>query len=392
MSINTQPDASGYALTPFTVPFNWEIVKEYRDGEGYVDSKKIEVGFFDSDDDGVVDDPEIFDKFITTNASKKYIFLKKYITTDNVDDFRYVDQTTENIQVVDNEAEITDNGIGSYPDNSVFYQIDKNIFKVYNVTTEKLELSVDYRAYSGRDKIIFQYEHAADESSRIDPSSSNIIDVYMLTKQYDTLYRQYLQGAIDTRPLAPSSDTLYVNFGEEINKIKSISDEVIYHPVKYKVLFGTEASDDLKAMFKIVKNPDRVVNENELKANVIAAINEFFAIENWEFGDTFYFSELSNYVMTQLAPDLAAFVIVPIQESLSFGSMFEVRSEADEVFISSATVENIEVVSSLTASKLKATGAIYADATQASGVVSASGSNVSSNISSSSSSSGGLSY
>jgi hypothetical protein len=392
MSINTQPDASGYALTPFTVPFNWEIVKEYRDGEGYVDSKKIEVGFFDSDDDGVVDDPEIFDKFITTNASKKYIFLKKYITTDNVDDFRYVDQTTENIQVVDNEAEVTDNGIGSYPDNSVFYQVDKNIFKVYNVTTEKLELSVDYRAYSGRDKIIFQYEHAADESSRIDPSSSNIIDVYMLTKQYDTLYRQYLQGAIETRPLAPSSDTLYVNFGEEINKIKSISDEVIYHPVKYKVLFGTEASDDLKAMFKIVKNPDRVVNENELKANVIAAINEFFAIENWEFGDTFYFSELSNYVMTQLAPDLAAFVIVPIQESLSFGSMFEVRSEADEVFISSATVENIEVVSSLTASKLKATGAIYADATQASGVVSASGSNVSSNISSSSSSSGGLSY
>jgi hypothetical protein len=201
-----------------------------------------------------------------------------------------------------------------------------------------------------------------------------------------------LQGAIETRPLAPSSDTLYVNFGEEINKIKSISDEVIYHPVKYKVLFGTEASDDLKAMFKIVKNPDRVVNENELKANVIAAINEFFAIENWEFGDTFYFSELSNYVMTQLAPDLAAFVIVPIQESLSFGSMFEVRSEADEVFISSATVENIEVVSSLTASKLKATGAIYTDVTQASGVVSSSGNNVSSNVSSSSSSSGGLSY
>jgi hypothetical protein len=364
MSINTQPSADGYALTPFTVPFNWEIVKEYRDGEGYVDAKKIEVGFFDSDDDGVVDDPEIFDKFITTNSTNKYVFLKKYVTTDNIDDFRYVDQTTENIQVVANQVEITDNGIGSYPDNSVFYQIDKDIFKVYNTTTEALELTVDYRAYVGRDKIIFQYEHAADESSRIDPSSSNIMDVYMLTKQYDTLYRQYLQGAISTKPLAPSSDSLYVNFGEEINKIKSISDEVIYHPVKYKVLFGTESSDDLKAMFKIVKNPDKVVNDNELKANVIAAINEFFAIENWEFGDTFYFSELSNYVMSQTAPNLAAFVIVPVQDSLSFGSMFEVRSEADEVFISSATVENIEVVSSLTASKLKAAGAIYADTTQ----------------------------
>ena len=390
MSINTTPDASGYGLSPFTVPFNWEVVAEYRDNEGYVDSKKIEVGFFDSDDDGVVDDPEIFDKFITENSTKKYIFLKQYTTTDNVDDFRYVDQLTENIQVVANEAEVTSNGVGSYPDNSVFYQIDKNIFKVYNTVTEKLELTIVYRAYQGRDKIIFQYEHAADESSRIDPSSSNIIDVYMLTKQYDTLYRQYLQGATTTRPLAPSSDSLFVNYGQEINKIKSISDEVIYHPVKYKVLFGTEATDDLKAMFKIVKNPDRVVNENELKANVIAAINQYFAIENWEFGDTFFFTELSAYVMTQVSPDLSAMVIVPTQETLSFGSMFEVKSEADEVFISSATVANIEVVSSLTATNLKASGALYANATAVQGVASASSS--SSVISSSSSSSGGLSY
>ena len=395
MSINTKPSSTGYDLMPFTVPFDWEIVAEYRDKEGYVDSKKVEVGFLDSDDDGVVDDPEIFDKFITQDETHKWIFLKSYTTTDNVDDFRYVGQTEENIQVVANEQEIIDNGPGSYPDGSVFYIIDKNIFKTYNVADDVLELNVDYRAYRGRDNIIFQYEHAADESNRIDPSSSNIIDVYMLTRQYDTLFRQYLQGAISTKPKAPSTDALFTNFGEEINKIKSISDEVIYHPVKYKVLFGNEASDDLKAMFKIVKNPDKVVNENELKANVIRAINEFFAIENWEFGDTFYFTELSTYVMTSLAPDLAAFVIVPTQESLTFGSMFEVRSEADEVFISSATVDNIEVISSLTASKLKAAGAIVTDqvavASNTSGVVSASGVNITntSNNSNSSSSSGG---
>ena len=363
MSINTQPAADGYALTPFTVPFNWEIVKEYRDKEGYVDSKKIEIGFFDSDDDGVVDDPEIFSKFVTPNATEKFIFLKQYTTTDNVDDYRYVSATDELIQVVLTEAEITNNGISSYPDNSVFYIIDKDIFKQYNITTETLDLLVNYRAYEGRDDIIFQYEHAADESNRIDPSSSNIIDVYMLTKQYDTQFRQYLQGATTTKPLPPSSDSLFVNFGKDINAIKSISDEVIYHPVKYKVLFGLEASEDLKATFKIVKNPNRVVNDNEIKAAVISAINEFFAIENWEFGDTFYFTELSTYVMSQLAPNLSAFVIVPLQEGLNFGSMFEVRSEADEVLVSSATVDNIEVVSSLTASKLKATGAIYADET-----------------------------
>jgi len=388
MSINTQPNNSGYALSPFTVPFDWEIVKEYRDKEGYVDSKKIEVGFFDSDDDSVVDDPEIFTKFITTDEKEKFVFLKQYTTTDDVDDFRYVNKDEELIQVVLTEQEIIDNGITSYPDNSVFYIIDKNIFKTYNTDTEKLELSVNYRAYEGRSDIIFQYEHAADESNRIDPSSSNIIDVYMLTKQYDTQFRQYLQGGLSSKPLAPSSDSLFVNFGEEINAIKSISDEVIYHPVKYKTLFGTDAAEDLKATFKIVKNPNRVVNDNEIKAAVISAINEFFAIENWEFGDTFYFTELSTYVMSQLAPNLSAFVIVPLQEGLNFGSMFEVKSEADEIFVSSATVENIEVVSSLTASKLKASGAIYVDETSTtqSGVTSSPGTIISQDTS------GGTSY
>ena len=388
MSINRTPAATGYALTPFTVPFEWEIIAEYRDKEGYVDSKKVEIGFFDSDDDGVVDDPEIFTRFVTANEKEKFIFLKQYTTTDNVDDFRYVNATDELIQVVLNEQEVIDNGITSYPTGSVFYMIDKNIFKQYNADTETLQLIVNYRAYEGRDDVIFQYVHAADESNRIDPSSSNIIDVYMLTKQYDTQFRQYLQGGTTTKPLAPSSDALFVNFGEEINSIKSISDEVIYHPVKYKVLFGQDSTEDLKATFKIVKNPNRVVNDNEIKAAVITAINQFFAIENWEFGDTFYFTELSTYVMSQLAPDLSAFVIVPLQESLSFGSMFEVKSEADEIFISSATVENIEIVSSLTASKLKASGAVYADeaTTAQSGVTSSSGTIISQGTS------GGTSY
>ena len=382
LSINTQPTTSGYALTPFTVPFNWEIIKEYRDAEGYVDSKKVEIGFLDSDDDGVVDDPEIFTRFITTSDKNKFIFLKEYTTTDDIDDFRYVDAASELITPVLNEQEIIDNGVTTYPDNSVFYIINKDIFKVYNTTTEALELTVNYRAYEGRDDIIFQYEHAADESNRIDPSSSNIIDVYMLTKQYDTAFRQYLQSSSTIKPLAPSSDALFVNFGENINSIKSISDEVIYHPVKYKVLFGKDSSEDLKATFKIVKNPSRVVNDNEIKASVIGAINEFFAIENWEFGDTFYFTELSTYVMSKIAPNLSAFVIVPLQEGLTFGSMFEVKSEADEIFVSSATVENIEVVTSLTASKLKATGAIYADETTVvqSNIVSSPGVTVSTSI------------
>jgi hypothetical protein len=184
-------------------------------------------------------------------------------------------------------------------------------------------------------------------------------------------------------PLAPSSDQLYLNYGQRLNTIKSISDEIIYHPVKYKILFGEKASTDLQASFKVVKNPDQVINDNEIKTRVIAAINEFFALENWEFGESFYFTELSTYVMQQLAPYLVTFVVVPSQISQSFGSLFEIKSEADEIFISGATVADITIIDSLTASRLRAEGSIVTDATTAStGIQSAS----------STSSSGGSSY
>ena len=149
------------------------------------------------------------------------------------------------------------------------------------------------------------------------------------------------------------SDHLYLNYGQKLNNIKSISDEIIYHPVKYKVLFGDNADADLQATFKIVKNPDIVINDNEIKTRVIAAINEFFALENWEFGETFYFTELSTYVMQQLTPNLVTFVIVPTQVSSTFGSLFEIKSEADEIFISAATVADVELIDSVTATRLR---------------------------------------
>ena len=72
------------------------------------------------------------------------------------------------------------------------------------------------------------------------------------------------------------------------------------------MLFGKEANEDLQVIFKIVRNKDLVVNDNELKADVINAINEFFAIENWDFGETFYFQELSAYIINKLTPKLVS--------------------------------------------------------------------------------------
>jgi hypothetical protein len=230
------------------------------------------------------------------------------------------------------------------------------VFEVWNKERGILELTTEYKARLGRDKIKFRYIHAADSNSRIDPSASNIVDLYLLTKAYDTNFRLWLLEEIASKPLPPSSDQLFINYSSQLNQIKSLSDEIIYHPVKYKILFGKNANDDLKATFKVVKNPDAVLNDNDIKARVVAAMTQFFALENWEFGETFYFSELSSYVMNRMAPDLVTFVIVPFQDSQSFGSLFEIKAEADEIFISGATVDNIEIIDAITASRLKSNG------------------------------------
>ena len=245
-----------------------------------------------------------------------------------------------------------------YSDGQVFYYINTNLFEVLNQTTLRLTVSADYKARLGRSDLKFRYIHAASAESRIDPSASNIIDMFILDRNYDSNYRSWLLDNVISKPLPPSSDELFVSFSTNLNKIKSLSDEIIYHPVKYKVLFGAKAHDDLKAVFKVVKSKDKVLNDNDIKSRIVTSINQFFALENWDFGETFYFSELANYVMQQLAPDLSTFIIVPVQQSQTFGSLYEIKAESDEIFISGASVDNVEIIDAVTASRLNASGEI----------------------------------
>ena len=75
---------------------------------------------------------------------------------------------------------------------------------------------------------------------------------------------------------------------------------------------------------------------------------------NWDFGDKFYLSELITYVINSTSPDISNMTIVPKQASQSFGSLFEIQSKADEIFVSGATVDNIEIVSSINAAEIGA--------------------------------------
>ena len=51
------------------------------------------------------------------------------------------------------------------------------------------------------------------------------------------------------------------------------------------------------------------------------------------------------------------------QEDQNFGSLYEIKSEADEIFISGANVDNVEIIDAITASRLKATGSVVTKST-----------------------------
>ena len=384
LSINTKPDS----LEPFTRDFTWYITDAFRDKNGYVDTKKIQLDFFDSDDDGIVDDIDLFDEIIapSVNELEKIIFQRKLVSKEGIETYEYFDNSKNTILSVQEES-----GIGAwsqYVDGQIFYISELDVFKKINKETNNFATISDYKAFTGRDKFKFYYVHVADSNQRIDPSVSNIVDSYILTRNYDSQTRLWLSGEIANKPLPPSSDSLFRNYGTAIGKIKSISDEVVYHPVKYKVLFGEKAIPDLQVSFKITKNPDLVLNNNELKSEVIENINRFFSPENWDFGDTFYFQELSTYIMQNMSPNLASIVIVPKQADQAFGSLFEIKSEPDEIFISGATVADIEIIDEITSTKIQSGGKVISSvASTNSGIQSSS--TTSSNTSNSS---GGSSY
>ena len=123
-------------------------------------------------------------------------------------------------------------------------------------------------------------------------------------------------------------------------------------------------------------------------------------MDNWDFGDSFYFTELAAYVHQQLAPDLLTLLIVPNQSGQGFGSLFQIDSAADEIFISGATVDDVSIISAVGANQLVASGSVVTSTSSnttstSSGSVSGSavsGSTTTSSGSSSSSGSSGSGY
>jgi hypothetical protein len=351
LSINT-------ALTPINAAntatfgslgkdYQWQIDAAVIEADGYVEPKKVKISFFDYNNSGQITDPDTFNNIVEPQDPSNYVYFKKLS-----DGLRYT--LVDGITAYDVPEDVTSPADGEL---YYFYNQSYNVVNSYSTATSEWIYEPDYSAYPGRSGLKFHYVHNSGEDRRIDPSKSNLVDVYLLTSAYDTSYRNWLTTGVGAEPLAPTSQSLEENFSSSLETIKTISDEIIFQPVKYKVLFGSQANVNLQATFKAVKNSTRPISDNELKTRILSAINEFFNLSNWDFGKTFYFSELSTYVMNLLTPDITNFVIIP-KSNNNFGSLYEVTCLSNEIFISGATVFDIEIIDAITSSQLKTTSIV----------------------------------
>ena len=62
--------------------------------------------------------------------------------------------------------------------------------------------------------------------------------------------------------------------------------------------------------------------------------------------------------MNLLTPDITNFVIIPVTSNSTFGSLYEVTCLSNELFISGAKIDDIEIIDAITASQLKSSSLI----------------------------------
>ena len=351
LKINSKPD-SAEALG---LDYSMEIHNVFTESDGYEDTTKIKVTFPDSDQDGVPDDVDVFAKVVdpTVDPTNKFVFFTSVTDVDGYVRYEPVDSAT-----INTDYTTYDN---LYPERTLY-----NAGQLFFVTTEEQFFRLDvtgavrtltevtnYTFKVGKGSLYFQYRHNSPNNRRIDPSPSNIIDLYVLTKTYDADYRAWVTDTTGkvAEPTAPTAEELRTEFGS-LENYKPISDAILFSNATFKPLFGSKAASGLRATFKVVKNQSSTVSDSEIKSKMISAMNTFFELNNWYFGDTFYFSELSTYLHTALSPNVASIVLVPTGTGQTFGDLYQVDCNPNEIFISAATVDDITIIPAVTASQL----------------------------------------
>jgi len=353
LKTNSRPDSN----LPLDSDITMRIIAQPVQPDGYVDDYQVLVSWQDRDADGVPDDPDFFKEIVapSVNSTTKLVFFQQIVDFDNLERYVLVDSGIVNDQYA------TLNNItlekAQYLVGQVFYAYTDELFYILSITTAgttALVATTEYVSRIGRQDLYYQYRHNSALTNRIDPGSSNIIDLYVVTQDYYTAYRNYIQDSTNTIPVPtpPTIDALSTEYAG-LQNYKMISDNMIVNPVKFKPLFGAKAAEQLRATIKVIRASNSTASVSEIKSSVVANLDAYFAIENWDFGDTFYFSELSAYLHQQMGDIVSSAVLVPLNPQKSFGDLYEIRSAPNEIFVNAATVVDIQVIEALTSTNLR---------------------------------------
>jgi len=352
LKVNSQPDnpapmGSDNVLT---------IIDQPVLSDGLVDDFQVLVSFARAGDTTPVN-PDFFDDIVApaVDANQKYVFFQATVDFDNLQRYLLIEAgivnsdypTLPSIQVEQSQ----------YIVGQVFYAYSENAFYILGVDSldnPTLTLTYEYVARTGRQGLYFQYRHNSPLTSRIDPGSTNIIDVYVVTNAYYTAYTNWLQDVTGTvtEPTPPTINNLTTAY-QGLQNFKMISDNMILNCVDFQPLFGQKADPALRATIKVIRSASSTASVSTIKNLVVSNMNAYFNLDNWNFGDTFYFSELASYIHQNIGNVVSSVVLVPLNTQKSFGDLYEIRCAPNQIFVNGATVNDIEVITALTSTNLQ---------------------------------------
>lgn len=211
---------------------------------------------------------------------------------------------------------------------------------------------IQYLRRPGRDGINFLWQHFAPNTNVIDPSTTNIIDMYVLTKGFYNSTMDYVRGKLDYVPVPESSLELKSQYKDLLDN-RMLSDTVVLHSAKIKLLFGSLADAQLRAKFRVIKSPIATMTDDQIKYEIVNIINEYFNIDTWEFGEKFYATDLLASIHTRLVNQISSVVLVPLYVNNYFGNMLIVECSHDQILQSCATSTDVEIVDTFNAEILR---------------------------------------
>ena len=370
---------------------NFVIDSEFRHKNGQVDSNRVKIKSKDMDLYGVPTEPEIYRSLVPKDAAEEidifwvtnennietliqlpnssfFVYDPNFVSSAN--HYKYRLSSTYKPRLDNSRSTGT---VFYYAPLGIFiqYKVDRVTSGTGNYSIQELDanqmlnnrstyLSLlglvevqNYRVELGRASLGFQWKHFAPDDHRIDPAITNINDMYVLTSNYYDKVQYWARSSITTDlPKPPTATQLKVEF-KELEMIKAVSDTLVWNSGSFVPLFGSNAKEEYQCTFKVIKALSSRYSDDEIRQKVIELINTYFAIDNWDFGETFYFTELSTYIHQQLTSEISSIVIVPVHTSSKFGTLFEISCKPHELFVSTAKVSDVEIVNSLTATNLK---------------------------------------